>query len=371
MRQNPEIRMAHLPNHIRLLREQRGWTQAELAQRANVSRTAVSAIEQGQMSPSVEAAIRLAQALGRTVEEAFAAPMRDSKQVDRWAWTPPTMSTSTRYWRAQVGGRVIDYPVEATAQGLLPHDGLVDESSESRPTHATGDAHRTLIMACCDPAVSLLLTAYARRSGFRPICLHRTSREALELLRRGVIHLAGVHLARVGDGRGNAELAGAAMGPGHSMLRMVEWEAGVATTKSGPKTGARTSDWSRRSLVRSKLRWIGRAPGSGARDCQDEVLGTRTAPKRIAGSHRGVVEALRGGWAEAGVCLRLVCEEAGIPFVPIRRECYDLCLRDSDLSDPRLAALIETVRSRRYRDLIQSLPGYETSPKLGEIEPIT
>jgi len=364
--------MAHPTNHVRSLREQKGWTQAELAQRANVSRTAVSAIEQGQMSPSVDAAIRLAQALGRTVEEAFAAPTADADGAARWAWpsttnpTPTRAATPIRYWRAQIGSRLIDYPVESTAQGMLQHDGVVEEPSESRPTHATGDAHRTLMIACCDPAVSLLLTAYARRSGFRPICLHRTSREALELLRRGVIHLAGVHLARVGDAGGNAASAGAAIGRGHSVLRMVRWESGVAITKAGPKT----SQWSTRSLARSNLRWIGRAPGSGARDCQDEVLGTRTAPKRIAGSHRGVVEALRGGWAEAGVCLRLVCEEAGIPFVPVRRECYDLCVRDSDVSDPRVAALIETVRSRAYRDLIQELPGYETSPELGELEPI-
>ena len=57
-------------------------------------------------------------------------------------------------------------------------------------------------------------------------------------------------------------------------------------------------------------------------------------------------------------------------FVPVRRECYDLCLRQSDTSDPRITALIDTIRSYEYRRMITSLPGYRLSPDVGEIEPI-
>ncbi len=352
--------IVHMSNQVRVLREQKGWTQAQLAERAQISRTAISAIEQGKSSPSVDAAIRLARALGRKVEEVFAATTMEDSRADRWAWPPATVPT--RYWQAQIGNRVVAYPVEPTAQGTLLHDGVETRPGARGQQDIHGEAQRTLVMACCDPAVSLLLTAYAKRSGFRPICLHRTSREALELLRRGVIHLAGVHLARTDDAGGNAALAGATLGPGHSVLHMAHWEAGIAVARAGK--------WSTRSVARSDLRWIGRPPGSGARGCQDEVLGTRAAPTRTAGSHRAVVEALRGGWAEAGVCLRLVSEEAGLAFVAVRRECYDLCLRDSDVPDPRVAAFIDTVRSRQYRDVIRDLPGYQLSPEMGELEPV-
>lgn len=349
------------PNQLRWLREQQGWTQAQLAERADVSRAAVSAVEQGRMSPSVDAAIRLARALGRKVEEVFLAASVAGSGGDRWAWEPTTMPT--RYWRAHVGSRVVDFPVEWTAQGMLAHDGIAEGETERELTDQKDEAHRTLVLACCDPAVSLLLAAYARSSGFRPICLHRTSREALELLKRGVIHLAGLHLAREDEAGGNAAWAAATLGPGHRVLRMVRWEAGVAVARPGK--------WTVRSLARTHLRWVGRPAGSGARGCQEEVLGTRTAPEPIARSHRAVVDAIKSGFAEAGVCLRLVSEEAGLPFVPVRRECYDLCLRDDDVSDPRVAALINTVRSRWFRELLTSLPGYQISPEMGELEPVT
>ncbi|WP_287194138.1 helix-turn-helix transcriptional regulator [Syntrophothermus sp.] len=50
-----------------------GLTQAALAARVGLSRSAYANIEQGRKSPSLEVAIRLAAALGRPVEELFAA----------------------------------------------------------------------------------------------------------------------------------------------------------------------------------------------------------------------------------------------------------------------------------------------------------
>jgi DNA-binding XRE family transcriptional regulator len=62
------------------LRDQRlqcGFTQAELAARAGVSRQLVAAVEAGRNTPAVDAALRLTQALGTTVEELFSEPAPD------------------------------------------------------------------------------------------------------------------------------------------------------------------------------------------------------------------------------------------------------------------------------------------------------
>jgi len=347
-------------NQVRLLRESHGWTQAQLAQKAAVSRAAISAIEQERLTPAVDAAMRIAAALHCRVEDVFSSASAQPITPQPWAWPPAAFPV--RYWQARVGERLIHIPTETTAQGLLPHDGVC-ESATDLPRMIDPQSDGTLVMACCDPAVSLLLSIYAQRSGYRPICLHRTSREALELLRDGVVHVAGVHLARDDSPGGNAAAAHELLGDSHCVLHVARWESGVAVARSG--------SWTRDSLLRSRLKWIGRAEGSGARGCQDEALDDLPAPRRTAGSHRGVVEALRGGWADAGVCLRLVCEEAGLTFVPIRREYYDLCLRQSDASDPRVRALIDTIRSKPYRQLIRSLPGYQPSPCIGELEPIS
>ena len=43
-----------------------------------------------------------------------------------------------------------------------------------------------------------------------------------------------------------------------------------------------------------------------------------------------MAEAIRAGWADAGVCLRLVSDQAGLDFLSIREEAYDLCFSADD-----------------------------------------
>lgn len=60
-----------LRNRLRLLRAERGWSQAELAQRLGVSRQTVNAIETGRYDPSLPLAFALARLFERTIEELF------------------------------------------------------------------------------------------------------------------------------------------------------------------------------------------------------------------------------------------------------------------------------------------------------------
>jgi molybdate-binding protein len=68
---------------------------------------------------------------------------------------------------------------------------------------------------------------------------------------------------------------------------------------------------------------------------------------------------VRCGWADVGVCLRLVSEEAGLRFLGVRDEAYDLCYAAAAEADPRIRALVRVVRSSAYRALLDDLPGYE------------
>jgi putative transcriptional regulator len=58
-------------NTVRELRTERGWTQAELAERLEVSRNSVNAIETGRYEPSLTLALRIARVFGKGVEEIF------------------------------------------------------------------------------------------------------------------------------------------------------------------------------------------------------------------------------------------------------------------------------------------------------------
>jgi putative transcriptional regulator len=58
-------------NRLRVLRAERGWSQAELGGRLGVSRQAVNAIETGKHDPSLPLAFKLARLFGMGIEEIF------------------------------------------------------------------------------------------------------------------------------------------------------------------------------------------------------------------------------------------------------------------------------------------------------------
>jgi putative transcriptional regulator len=58
-------------NRLKVLRAERDWTQADLAQRLDVSRQTVNAIEKGKYDPSLPLAFRIARLFGIAIEEIF------------------------------------------------------------------------------------------------------------------------------------------------------------------------------------------------------------------------------------------------------------------------------------------------------------
>lgn len=64
--------MAQIRNEIRRLRFEHGeMTQQQLAEKINLTRQTVNAIELGKYSPSLEAAFRIAQVFGKSIESVF------------------------------------------------------------------------------------------------------------------------------------------------------------------------------------------------------------------------------------------------------------------------------------------------------------
>jgi putative transcriptional regulator len=60
-----------LENRLRVLRAERGWSQAELGGRLGVSRQAVNAIETGKHDPSLPLAFKVARLFELPIEEIF------------------------------------------------------------------------------------------------------------------------------------------------------------------------------------------------------------------------------------------------------------------------------------------------------------
>lgn len=58
-------------NRLRQLRTDRTWSQAELAERLEVSRQTINAIETGKYDPSLPLAFRIARLFGQPIEAIF------------------------------------------------------------------------------------------------------------------------------------------------------------------------------------------------------------------------------------------------------------------------------------------------------------
>lgn len=60
-----------MKNRLRILRAERNWSQADLADRLDVSRQSVNAIETGKFDPSLPLAFKLARLFETTIEAIF------------------------------------------------------------------------------------------------------------------------------------------------------------------------------------------------------------------------------------------------------------------------------------------------------------
>lgn len=58
-------------NRIKVLRAERDWTQADLADKVGISRQAVISIEKYKYTPSLELAFKTAEAFGVSIDEVF------------------------------------------------------------------------------------------------------------------------------------------------------------------------------------------------------------------------------------------------------------------------------------------------------------
>jgi len=100
-----------LAQRIRLERDGRGWSLAELAARSGVSKATISKIERAEVSPTAVVLVRLAGAFDLTLAGLMLRAEGPDDRLSRAAKQPVWRDPETGYLRKQVFGRP-DHPLE-------------------------------------------------------------------------------------------------------------------------------------------------------------------------------------------------------------------------------------------------------------------
>jgi putative molybdopterin biosynthesis protein len=78
-------------------------------------------------------------------------------------------------------------------------------------------------------------------------------------------------------------------------------------------------------------------------------------------THTGVAQAVLEGLASVGVGLYAAARQAGLDFVPLFQERFDLVLSQEMAESQRLLPLLEYLKGEEFRTLLEELGGYDDS----------
>lgn len=361
-----------LTSTLRPLRVARRLSQLELARRAGISRQAYAAVEAGTSVPGTDVALRLAQALGASVESLF----RFDAPVPEIEATPSVGSSvepSRRVTLAHLEGRWVAHPLDprshqAQAQAA---DAVTVSSPASRrakalrvqPLGELEAARERLVVMGCAPALGLLAARLGSQpAGVRLSWIQGSSTRALEALRRREIHVAGLHLLDEKSGEYNAPVVRRQLPDRRVLLvNVARWEQGLVVAAGNPLRLRGALD-----LLRPKVRFVSREAGAGAHRLLERLLrdqGARWSDVRghvlSVGGHLEVAQAIALGAADAGIAFRGAALAYGLDFLPLAEERFDLAIPHDLATDARVERMVDVLGSRAFRLELESAGGYQ------------
>lgn len=362
-------------NNLSELRSRRGLSATQLAATIGVSRQTVYAIEAGTYVPNTTVSLKLARLLEVTVEELFHIEQDELKPLDETIEAvvlsgDEPMSEGQPLRLCMVNGQAVAVPPEDGGCGLAPSDGVLLESVRGRKQSASArvqcfsenwkDSDRILI-AGCDPGASILAMAL-QRLGCELLVAYKSSSRALELLREGLVHVAGTHLVDKVTGQTDL-LPITKMFPRNSVavISYAIWQEGLVVALGNPKRLFGVAD-----LARKDVRITNCEPGAGCRRLLDGLLhkhGIATSQvngyDRVTQGHLPAARLVQSGEVDCCVSTQAGARALGLDFVPLAEKPYHLVLRRKHLTLPPVQKLIETLERSQFRREVEASVGYD------------
>jgi DNA-binding XRE family transcriptional regulator len=327
-------------SQLREARSAVGWTQAELASAAGLSRQTVGAVEAGHNRPSVDAALALAAALGCSVEDLFAAPAGVSKSV-----LAQTASEGEAVLAARVGSRLVHAP----ARCALAFEGWPVANAVlrgGRPTPLPGADLQGYVIVGCDPALGLASAMLPQAGPRHVIALSGSTGVAIDAMRAGRAHGALVH-----------NEPDRLPKPPHGVLRLhlARWRVGLA---SRGRRGCSLEE-----LCDGGARVVQRDDGASS---QKAFVAAATARAGVvpdgprAAGHLEVVRSVADG-AAAGVTMEPAALNVGLAFEPLEEHVSELWLDARWREHPAVETFASLLRSSAFTQRLALVGGYQTA----------
>jgi DNA-binding XRE family transcriptional regulator len=326
---------------IRAEREARGWSQQELAARAGVTRQLVGAVEAGRHVPNVAAALGLARALDRSVEELFVAdPPLVAVHGD--AGGDPTGSVVT----ARVGATTVAVPLAhglADTERWAVADAVVDGSAVTELPEGSTDG---LVVAGCDPLLGTLAGLVTRRSSWRVITVSASTGAAVAALAAGRVRGIVAHARR-----------GRFPTPPVPVRRwhLARWQVGIAAARRQPLTVDELAG----------RRWpvVQRDGGAGSQRALERALARAGAegplPGPVGSGHLDVARRVAVGGGRAGVTIEPAALAFELAFTPLEAHAVELWIAQPWVDLPAATALVGALTSPSLVARARLLPGYD------------
>lgn len=372
-------------NRLRVLRQARGLSQVALAERTGVTRQAIYAIEMNEYLPSTGVALRLADTLACRVEDLFSLASAGTTVQGELVGSPRPASgpragerAGTRVKVARIGARLVVRPVAALGDVLnftIGADGLLAGPVSSSRTGGNRVTVRLLrdrraieeevVVAGCDPSIFLIGQHLGpRRSLTEVVAWSMGSGAALNALRRGEVHVAGLHVVDAKSGEYNLPyLRRHWRGPEIKVITFASWQQGIMVQPGNPKRIRTVEDFARRDVS-----IVNREEGAGARLLLDERLaaagmraGRVRGYRQMVSSHIEVARMVAERRVDAGLGIEAAARLTGLDFIPIQTERYDLVIPAAFLqSHAGLSRFLDAIVTGSFRAELQALGGYDT-----------
>ncbi len=351
---------------LKELRTQKKMTQTELAGLVGIKRQAVYDIEAGRYLPNTGVALAMAQVLDCRVEDVFSPAPAEARNVilvdEEHAWGQRVNITKVR-------DRHFAYPLVGTharMEDLGAADGLL-EPGQSRARLLLSDEQMasTALLLGCDPAFTVLGHRVRETPGKTGLNVRFASSEkAVMRLAMGQAHMAGTHMHTRAGLDGNRDLVLQKMKDVSGiMIGFSSFEEGLLVAPGNPKQIKGIAD-----LVREDVCLVNRESGAALRTLLDDMLDAQGITADCVAGYQNVVHShLQGAQAvlhkvcDAALGLRAVAVTNGLSFVPLSHVRCDLVIPSDLIDHPGVAAALDIIQTKSFREELSCLPGYETS----------